>query len=110
MFEDVGPGTRRLAELDAGDELWLLGPLGEGFTEPTHGRRALLAGGGIGAPPLHALGGVLDDPRVRVDALLGFRDARHARVADWLFEGRSCARDRRRIRRSSRLRHRAARE
>jgi NAD(P)H-flavin reductase len=87
MFEDVGPGTHRLAQLDAGDELWLLGPLGEGFSAPADGRRALLAGGGIGAPPLYALSAVLDDPRVRVDALLGFRDAHHARVAESLFEG-----------------------
>src|SRR3954466_10389929 len=31
MLEDVGPGTRRLAELRAGDGLWLLGPLGRPF-------------------------------------------------------------------------------
>ncbi len=89
MLEDVGPGTNRLAQLDAGDELWLMGPLGQGFAEPPGGRRAILAGGGIGVPPLRALAGVLDDPRVRVDALLGFRDAGHAAVAESLFEGTS---------------------
>ena len=31
LLEDVGPGTRRLCELRAGDELWALGPLGHGF-------------------------------------------------------------------------------
>jgi len=87
MLEDVGPGTHRLAQLDAGDELWLMGPLGEGFGEPPDGRRAILAGGGVGVPPLRALAGVLDDPRVRVDALLGFRDAHHAAIAESLFEG-----------------------
>jgi dihydroorotate dehydrogenase electron transfer subunit len=89
MLERVGPGTTRLAQLDEGDELWLMGPLGEGFTEPPDGRRAILAGGGVGVPPLRALAGVLDDPRVRVDALFGFRDADHARIAEWLFEGTS---------------------
>ena len=89
MLEDVGPGTNRLAQLDGGDELWLMGPLGEGFSEPADGRRAILAGGGVGLPPLRALAGVLDDPRVRVDALLGFRDAHHAQVAESLFEGTS---------------------
>ena len=28
LLEDVGPGTRRLCELDAGDEVLSLGPLG----------------------------------------------------------------------------------
>ncbi len=31
LLEDVGPGTRRLCELRAGDRLWVLGPLGRGF-------------------------------------------------------------------------------
>jgi dihydroorotate dehydrogenase electron transfer subunit len=75
MFEDVGPGTHRLAELGGGDELWLTGPLGAGFRAPHDGRRALLAGGGVGVPPLAAWAGQLGD---RPLALLGFRDGRHA--------------------------------
>ncbi|MBA3327374.1 MAG: hypothetical protein H0T43_03640, partial [Solirubrobacterales bacterium] len=43
MLEDIGPGTHRLAQLQAGDVLWLTGPLGSGFTPPSDGRRALLA-------------------------------------------------------------------
>jgi dihydroorotate dehydrogenase electron transfer subunit len=74
LLEDVGPGTRRLAELDAGDELWLLGPLGNGFAPPRDGRRPVLVGGGVGIAPLvifsEALGGA--------ETLLGFRDAAHA--------------------------------
>jgi NAD(P)H-flavin reductase len=75
MLEDVGPGTRRLAELGAGDELWLTGPLGEGFRAPHDARRALLAGGGVGVPPLAAWASELGD---RPLALLGFRDRDHA--------------------------------
>ena len=75
---------------EADDELWLTGPLGEGFREPSDGRRAILAGGGVGVPPLRALAGALDDPRVRVDALLGFRDAHHARVAERSSTARAC--------------------
>jgi dihydroorotate dehydrogenase electron transfer subunit len=74
-FEDVGPGTRRLAELAAGEELWLTGPLGAGFRAPHDGRRALLAGGGVGVPPLAAWASALGD---RPLALLGFRDREHA--------------------------------
>jgi dihydroorotate dehydrogenase electron transfer subunit len=77
LLEDVGPGTARLAELDAGDDLWLLGPLGNGFAAPRDGRRPVLVGGGVGIAPLviwsEALGGA--------ETLLGFRDAAHAEGA-----------------------------
>jgi NAD(P)H-flavin reductase len=78
LLEDVGPGTRRLAELAAGDELWLLGPLGLGFSPPEDGRRPLLAGGGVGIAPLAIL---RDTLRPEPEVLLGFRDAAHAEGA-----------------------------
>ena len=34
LLEAIGPGTRRLAELEPGDGLLLLGPLGVGFEQP----------------------------------------------------------------------------
>ena len=49
LWEDVGLGTRRLSELRPGDELWVLGPLGNGFEA---GPGPLLVGGGIGIVPL----------------------------------------------------------
>ncbi len=71
LLEDVGPGTRRLCELSHGDELWVLGPLGRGFTHPAAGRRAILVGGGVGIAPLAILQDALEaEPTV----LLGFRD------------------------------------
>jgi NAD(P)H-flavin reductase len=84
MLEDVGPGTRRLAELDAGDGLWLTGPLGEGFSDPQDGRRALLAGGGVGVPPLAAWAHALASRGAPAIAVLGFRDAHHAAGAGLL--------------------------
>jgi NAD(P)H-flavin reductase len=78
MFEDVGPGTRRLGELRPGDELWITGPLGEGFELPGDARRAILAGGGVGIPPLSAWASVLREHGHEPAVLLGFRDARHA--------------------------------
>jgi dihydroorotate dehydrogenase electron transfer subunit len=84
MLEDVGPGTRRLGELRPGDELALVGPLGNGFTAPREGRRALLIGGGVGTAPLAILQDQLDDARASV--LLGFRDAEHAAGAQLLAE------------------------
>jgi dihydroorotate dehydrogenase electron transfer subunit len=75
LLEDVGPGTERLCALDAGDELWLLGPLGLGFAAPEDGRRPLLVGGGVGIAPLVILRDALRPEPV---VLLGFRDAAHA--------------------------------
>jgi dihydroorotate dehydrogenase electron transfer subunit len=73
LLEDVGPGTRRLCELRSGDELWVLGPLGIGFSSPPQGRRAILVGGGVGIAPLAILQDSLGADTMTV--LLGFRDA-----------------------------------
>jgi len=87
MLEDVGPGTHRLAQLAAGDELWLTGPLGLGFRAPHDGRRALLAGGGVGVPPLSAWAVELASDGEQPTAVLGFRDAHHAAGAALMSAG-----------------------
>jgi dihydroorotate dehydrogenase electron transfer subunit len=71
LLEDVGPGTRRLCELDTGDGLWVLGPLGVGFKPPPAERRAVLVGGGVGIAPLAIL---QDELETEATVLLGFRD------------------------------------
>lgn len=81
LLEDVGPGTRRLAELEAGDELWVAGPFGVGFRPPPHSGSALLVGGGIGVAPLACW---QDELGPDAHALLGFRDAAHARGSELL--------------------------
>ncbi len=48
----VGKGTRWLSKLHAGDEVGLLGPLGNRFTLPGRDVPALLVGGGVGIPPM----------------------------------------------------------
>ena len=50
LFEPVGPGTRALAGLAAGDAIHVMGPLGNGFDLDVE--RPLLVGGGIGIAPL----------------------------------------------------------
>ncbi|HEX4035286.1 MAG TPA: hypothetical protein VHX66_12665 [Solirubrobacteraceae bacterium] len=74
LLEDVGPGTRRLCELQQGDQLLLSGPFGNGFEQPQAG--TLLVGGGIGIAPLLGV-----QERWGGPALLGFRDAHHAQGA-----------------------------
>jgi len=81
LLEDVGPGTHRLCELREGDGLWLLGPLGQGFTAPEHERRALLVGGGVGIAPLAIWQDALSSKDVPATVLLGFRDRAHAQGA-----------------------------
>lgn len=90
LLEDVGPGTRRLCELQSGDGLWVTGPLGCGFREPGEGRRALLVGGGVGIAPLAILQDTLDAENTTV--LLGFRDAPRTEGAT-LLEGARVASD-----------------
>jgi NAD(P)H-flavin reductase len=84
LLEAVGPGTARLCELRAGDELLIVGPLGRGFTPPAEGRRPLLVGGGVGIAPLAIWQDALG-PEARV--LLGFRDGAHAEGAALLDGG-----------------------
>jgi dihydroorotate dehydrogenase electron transfer subunit len=89
LLEDVGPGSRRLCELRAGDAVWALGPLGRGFTPPPAGRRAVLVGGGVGIAPLAILQDRLD---AKATVLLGFRDGARAEGAA-LLQGARVATD-----------------
>jgi dihydroorotate dehydrogenase electron transfer subunit len=114
LLQDVGPGTRRLCELEPGEGLWALGPLGSRFAAPEQDRRALLVGGGVGIAPLAIWQDALDerrpppprsaperrnhDPRAgggetaATAVLLGFRDASHAAAAA-LLRGATLATD-----------------
>jgi NAD(P)H-flavin reductase len=96
LLDAIGPGTARLATLERGEGLRLVGPLGRGFDLPRGGTRTLLVGGGIGIAPLLCLQDelILADTATqsgtpgRAEALLGFRSAAHAQAAE-LFSGTS---------------------
>ena len=75
LVDPIGPGTRALAELQAREDVDVLGPLGNGFELAV--ARPLLVGGGIGVAPFPYLSERLGGP----PALLGFRTARHAEAA-----------------------------
>jgi dihydroorotate dehydrogenase electron transfer subunit len=89
LLEDVGPGTNRLCELEPGDGLAIVGPLGIGFGPPREDRRPLLVGGGVGIAPLAIW---QDELGPETPALLGFRDAGRAAGAA-LLEGALVASD-----------------
>jgi dihydroorotate dehydrogenase electron transfer subunit len=48
----VGIGTSWLSGLKVGDEVGILGPLGNTFELPSEAQTALLVGGGVGIPPM----------------------------------------------------------
>jgi len=52
IYEIRGAGTAMLAELERGDQLDVLGPLGRPFPAPAAGERAILASGGAGLGPV----------------------------------------------------------
>lgn len=82
LLAEVGPGTARLAACEAGEQLLIAGPFGNGFDlDPK--RWPLLVAGGIGLAPIVALDDELRDlDGVRSTALVGMRDADRARAAD----------------------------
>ena len=56
IYRLLGPGTGWLAHRNTGEEINLLGPLGNGFTLAKRPQgQALLIGGGVGLPPLFFL-------------------------------------------------------
>jgi NAD(P)H-flavin reductase len=75
LIDGIGDGTRALCALEAGDDLQVFGPLGNGFDLDVG--RPLLVGGGIGIAPLPYLSEQLRRP----PAVLGFRSEHHAEAA-----------------------------
>lgn len=70
-----GTGTEKLSGLKTGDQVELLGPLGNGFC--TEGKKPLLIGGGIGVPPMLELAKQLNNRKEaeQISVVLGYRDA-----------------------------------
>ncbi len=52
LYKVVGKGTGILSKISPGQNVDLLGPLGNGFLQAPPGSRIFLVGGGIGVPPL----------------------------------------------------------
>lgn len=70
VYRVAGAGTLEFSEYGAGDELDIMGPLGNGF--PLKEKRAFLIGGGIGIPPMLELAKALNCEKT---AVLGYRDS-----------------------------------
>ncbi|WP_312753581.1 dihydroorotate dehydrogenase electron transfer subunit [Rummeliibacillus suwonensis] len=75
LYRAGGRGTKILSQKQPGDEVDILGPLGNGFPveETESGETALLVGGGIGVPPLYELSKQLNAKGVHTIHVLGFQ-------------------------------------
>ncbi len=80
LFKVVGAGTRRLAQMRAGEMLSLRAPLGRPIEIRPDLETAILVAGGIGAGPLFALAQELRRQGRTVHAALGARSAASAPV------------------------------
>jgi dihydroorotate dehydrogenase electron transfer subunit len=82
LAEAIGPGTERLCRLEAGEGLWIVGPLGRPFSPPPElapdAAGAILVGGGIGNAPLALWRRRLGAAGIPTRTLLGFRDRAHS--------------------------------
>lgn len=74
MYRVVGRGTRKLAELKAGDTISLLGSLGTCYPIAQIKGRVALVGGGLGIPPLCQTAKELTAHGLQTDVYLGYRD------------------------------------
>ncbi|WP_432359446.1 dihydroorotate dehydrogenase electron transfer subunit [Sporosarcina sp. UB5] len=77
IYRAEGRGTQLLSMKKEGDELDVLGPLGNGFPvdATAAGETAILIGGGIGVPPLYELSKQLTANGVTCIHVLGFQTA-----------------------------------
>ena len=75
LIQIVGEGTRHLSQLQVGDTLNVLFPLGNGFSQGVAGERVLLVGGGVGIAPLLQYAKQLRQAGATPYLLLGGRSA-----------------------------------
>ncbi len=89
LVEGVGPGTDRLCGLEAGENVWVTGPLGNAFSTPKQiapeAAGAILVGGGIGIAPMAIWRRRLVEKGIPLRVLLGFRNQEHSGGLEELF-------------------------
>ena len=71
VYRVVGGGTKEMSTYRAGDDIEIIGPLGNGFIKRE--KKAILIGGGIGIPPMVGLAEELKK-KANVQIVAGYRD------------------------------------
>lgn len=72
VFEVRGEGTAEISEINKGENIDILAPLGKGFALSPDFRKVILIGGGIGTPPMLPLANYYGE---KATVISGFRDA-----------------------------------
>lgn len=72
VFEIRGEGTAEIAQLNKGDVIDMLAPLGHGFTVDPSYKKVVLIGGGIGTPPMLPLAQFYGE---KASVICGFRNS-----------------------------------
>lgn len=73
VYRVAGAGTAEFSAYEAGEEIHILGPLGNGFPlDNMEGKKAILIGGGIGIPPMLELAKQLKCDK---EIVLGYRSS-----------------------------------
>ena len=71
VFEVRGKGTDKISEINRGDNIDIIAPLGRGFTVK-EGKKAVCVGGGIGTPPMLGIAAKYGE---NAEVISGFRTA-----------------------------------
>lgn len=72
VYRIAGNGTKEISSFKEGDEVKVVGPLGNGYE--LLDKSAMLVAGGIGIPPMLETAKVLSSKGVKVTAVLGYRN------------------------------------
>jgi len=75
LIQIAGKGTEKLSNLEKGETLNIIYPLGNSFSLPAENSQVLLIGGGCGVAPLMFLGKHLKSKGFKPEILLGFRNS-----------------------------------
>ncbi|ABR50289.1 oxidoreductase FAD/NAD(P)-binding domain protein [Alkaliphilus metalliredigens QYMF] len=70
VYAVLGKGTKALSQMMVGEEVEMIGPLGNGFMIPEDAKDHIVIGGGIGTPPLLEL---VKQLKGNIEVYLGFR-------------------------------------
>ena len=73
MISAVGPFTELVHKLSVGDQLWIRGPYGNGFSPPAAGQSIALVGGGYGVAPLLWLAQSMQEHARAIHTIVGAR-------------------------------------
>lgn len=75
VYRVAGQGTGEFSTYTAGEEIAVMGPIGNGFPlEEGKGKKVFLMGGGIGVPPILELSKQLDTDMAKKQIVMGYRN------------------------------------